>query len=77
MAKAYKCDRCGNYFEKRKLFRNGEYFVRKAGGTEGIIDIDLCESCNSKFQIWMNKFKVMSNDGDLVDKTIEAVLGGE
>lgn len=64
MAKAYKCDRCGNYFEKNKLLHNGEYFVRKAGGIEGIIDIDLCESCNSKFQIWMDEFKIMNEESE-------------
>lgn len=77
MAKAYKCDRCGNYFEKIRLPHDGEYFILKVGGLAGKTYADICESCNSKFQIWMNEFKVTSDDGDLVDKTIEAVLGGE
>ena len=40
MAIAYKCDRCGAFFEENKL---------------DIRDVDLCSSCQSAFKLFLQK----------------------
>lgn len=58
MARAYKCDRCGAYYDDANKSNNKtvyEYFTgttarTKRGG-------DLCHVCSEKFAKWWNKPK--------------------
>ena len=55
--RAYKCDRCGKFFEKYKNQGTAEFF--NITRTPKIPDncLDLCPNCNAELQEWVANVK--------------------
>lgn len=47
MAKAYKCDICGKFYE------NKETQVIRAGSNDSYVVYDACPDCMDSFRFWM------------------------
>lgn len=65
MAIAYKCDRCGKYFDKKNDDKPGYYTVLKTVEVKGSPcccskEIHLCLSCQSGLNDFMNKLTFSS-----------------
>lgn len=56
MAKAYKCDRCGEYYEQRKE-EKGDFGIFEIISTAGILapdEKDMCPACQKELAEWWN-----------------------
>lgn len=57
MAKAYKCDRCGEYFESMRQIK-GNFDISEIIAEEGVhygnFKKDLCPVCQKEFVEWWN-----------------------
>lgn len=51
MAKAYKCDRCGAYYDKSA--KSIRYAKSNYAFTIG--EYDLCEKCAEEFETWLKE----------------------
>lgn len=51
MANAYKCDKCGNFYEKQISRRKIDILVRHPYGCQYI---DLCPACYENLVKWLN-----------------------
>ena len=58
MAKALKCDRCGNFYDLLKRLRN--YQIRNMNGTND--PVDLCPDCYEIFVKWLDGEKVQEEE---------------
>lgn len=58
MAKAYKCDSCGRYFQFGKHEQTGDYYCGRYvnASMEVPVRADLCSECYTKFSEFMTKF---------------------
>ena len=52
MSKAYKCDRCGCYYDDKKAIYFGAIMV----------DADFCPECIRSFEKWLKMDKAESED---------------
>lgn len=52
MSLAFKCDRCGTFFERKT---GEEHFIVARENMNTIRDIDLCSSCQSAFELFLQK----------------------
>lgn len=65
MAKAYKCDRCGQYFDEKANEYNEALDVEfdsialtKPGLVERLsVQTDFCPDCLMQFSLWFENFK--------------------
>ena len=57
MAKARKCDRCGQFYDLLKDFR--KYRIQEMSGS--ISDVDLCPDCYETFTKWLTGEKPQSD----------------
>jgi predicted nucleic acid-binding Zn ribbon protein len=61
---AYKCDRCGKYFDKIKSFKDFKILgwsvvsLRYKTNNGGNFDIELCPECRDSFKNWFNEFAI-------------------
>ena len=56
--KAYKCDRCGKFFEKYKDQGTAEFFNITRNPCVSGNCLDLCPKCNDELQEWVTNYKV-------------------
>lgn len=56
MARAFKCDRCGEYFEPYS--KVPKYFIMDSDACKRV---DLCELCIIKFESWWSAGKTIEN----------------
>lgn len=60
MAKAYRCDRCGQFYIANDYIDSYKPFY-----INNIIKcrmLDLCEECHNELQSWMNVYKYMEKE---------------
>lgn len=51
--KAFKCDRCGKFFEKYKMQGTAEFFNITRNPSMSGNCLDLCPNCNAELQEWI------------------------
>ena len=49
---AYKCDRCGKFFEVHKREKDGFYITSHLGLSNSFYD--LCPTCNNELKEWFD-----------------------
>ena len=56
--KAYKCDRCGKFFEKNDNFNTDEDLIiqRAVDCVRGDDRYDLCPACLVELEVWFKKY---------------------
>lgn len=54
MGKAFKCDRCGSLFERKREY---EQIVIKANHKPFAVTLDICPECMQDFEKWRNMEK--------------------
>ena len=60
MANAYRCDRCGVFFEKYD--RKNNYPCIATDMLGGIVWADLCEKCKADLDLFMQNAPVLKNE---------------
>ena len=65
MAKAYCCDRCGDYFKSKIIL---EYVVGYPLGSDGSILLDLCPECSVQLMEFMKNPKAILVSDTLLKK---------
>ena len=58
MAKAFKCDRCGTYYDKDEADYNRPFLTKDYG--PGYEDIDLCPNCLKQLYDWWDNIDAKS-----------------
>jgi hypothetical protein len=58
MAAAFKCDRCGRFFDKRSPLRTRYHVLRILKGNN--FDTDLCDDCEKELDLFLNNAKTSS-----------------
>ena len=53
MANAFKCDRCGRYYDNSTNYY--KYNLSKYSETGKYLSFDLCNSCKDSLEEWMDK----------------------
>ena len=71
--KAYKCDRCGKFFEKYKNQGTSEFFNITRNPCVSGNCLDLCPKCNSELQEWVANENCNCTDADIAKSFIEDV----
>lgn len=62
MAKALKCDRCGNYFDKKPANRMLDVVNRYDKGRSWGSTLDLCSNCYSELREFLHLEKEDTNE---------------
>ena len=60
--KAYKCDRCGNLFEKYAGQGTRRFYSVTRDPCSSGNCLDLCPKCNDELQEWVDKFITIEAD---------------
>ena len=57
MARAFKCDRCGNYYDPQSCLED-EFVICKSN----LVKADICPLCKAKFDAWFNAAKELKEE---------------
>lgn len=63
MASAYKCDRCGNYYQQIG-YLPPNYCVCRSNGLKAGVKLDLCPDCGKVLEDWMDGKETLNEVDD-------------
>lgn len=59
MSRAFKCDRCGGFYEPQGYI-NDSFVICKSN----LVKADICPICQVEFDAWFNKAKKLKEEKD-------------
>ena len=65
MSKAFKCDRCGVYYDSKSVpnYRGGELIIKQSGYSDSGI-LDLCLVCRGDLESFVKNVTVYHREND-------------
>ena len=52
MGRAFKCDRCGQLFEKQGLYEKPKAVIMIRDKQDKLTGMDICQNCQKRFMDW-------------------------